>query len=131
MKKSFGIIVMTLFYLFASCGVYISMHYCGGKLKSLSFLSYRTDSGCCCGMKEKRKDCCKQKAIHIKIKDTQKSVDTLKPPHSLEKFIYASIFSLNLNYSFSILKTPKSFYHKPPPLISSEELYLSNGVLLI
>jgi hypothetical protein len=131
MKKSFGIIVMTLFYLFASCGVYISMHYCGGKLKSLSFMSYNTDDGCCCGMKDKRKDCCKQKAIYIKIKDNQKSVDTLKPPHSLEKFIYAGIFSLNLNYSISIPKTPKSFYHKPPPLISSEGLYLSHGVLLI
>lgn len=133
MKRSVTLIIMTLFYLFATCGVYIGMHYCGGKLKSYSFLPSGKNKGCCCGTKAKhRKGCCKDKAFYYKIKDNQKPTNELKPVLSAEKLIlFANGFSLNLNYSFAILETIKPVYPKPPPLISSEELYLSHRSLLI
>lgn len=133
MKKSAAIIVMTLFYLFTTCGVYIGMHYCGGNFKSLSFLPNGKSNGCCCGTKDKqRKGCCKDKAFYIKIKDNQKSASQLNPILSSERMIvFVNGFSLNLNYSFATLETLKPVYPKPPPLISSEDLYLTHRSLLI
>lgn len=132
MKKSFSILLITVLYLFVSSGVCFSLHYCGGKLKSLSLMSDNTEEGCCCGAKKKRKGCCEEKTVFIKVKDIHKSVNLLKAPDSTEKnLFYAAVYFLNLNYSTAILNSSRPSYHKPPPLISSTPLYLSYRVLLV
>ncbi len=132
MKKSFSILLIAVFYLFISSGVCFSLHYCGGKLKSFSFISYHAEDGCCCGAKKKRKGCCKEKTVFITVKDIHKSVDVLKAPSSTENhLLYTGTYVLKLNYSIAVLNSPTLSYHKPPPLISSTPLYLSYRVLLV
>lgn len=131
MKKSFSILLIAVFYLFVSSGLCFSLHYCGGKLKSFSLMSYNTEDGCCCGAKKKRKGCCQEKTVFIKVKDIHKSVTLLKAPHLSENLLYASVPILNLNYSISTFDSLFPSYHKPPPLISSTPLYLSYRALLI
>lgn len=132
MKKSFSILLIAVLYLFVSSGLCFSLHYCGGKLKNFSLISYNTEDGCCCGAKKKRKGCCEEKTVFIKVKDIHKSVSVLKAPDSTEKhLLYAGTYILKLNYSIAILNPPTLLYHKPPPLISSTPLYLSYRVLLV
>lgn len=134
MKKKTAIIVMMLFYMFTTCGIYIGFHYCNGKLKSVSFKSSEKEKGCCCGKKGKKgkKDCCKNKTVYIKIKDNQKLVDQLKPICPPEKIVpFANNFGLNLNYLPALPEVLLPTYHGPPPLISADQLYIRHGALLI
>lgn len=131
MKKNLSILLIAFIYLIISSGVYISMHYCGGKLKNFSLAYAHADDGCCCGSKEKNKNCCKEKTLYIKVKDIHKSVDLLKVPYSYEKIIGTGISVLDLNYSVIISNTQLPFYHKRPPPVPSTPIYLHHCVLLI
>ncbi len=131
MKKKLSILFIAFLYLFVSSGVYISMHYCGGKLKSFSFASNSSEDGCCCGTKAKNKNCCKEKALYLMVKDIHKSVDLLKIPLSQEKAIATDLCTLELNYSTVISNVQVCFYHKRPPPISYTQLYITNCTFLI
>lgn len=133
MKKSILISLIMLFYLFTTCGVYLSLHYCGGKLKSLSFIPYEKNNGCCCGKKYKsRKGCCKYKTVYIKLKDNQKATEQLKSIIPAERMIlFANAFNTNLNLSLTLSEASKEVYLKPPLLFSSNALYLTYRSLLI
>ena len=133
MKKNLSILMIAFIYLMVSSGIYISMHYCGGKFRSFSLIYSHADGGCCCGSKEKNKNCCKDKTLYIKVKDTHKSVDLLKAPDSYEKLIFTGLSVLDLNYSLVISNTKFPYYYhkRPPPTTSSTPLYLNNRALII
>lgn len=63
MLRKFTHIVLTMFLMVATTGVTFSMHYCGGKLKSVS-INYESKS--CCDMKG---GCCHNESIHFEVKE--------------------------------------------------------------
>ena len=137
MKKSSAILLLAAFHLVVSTGLCISVHYCGGKFKSLSFLATinKTENCCCgikkkcCGSKKKSKGCCKQKTTFIKVNEVHKSTNLLKAPVCLITLTNPTLWILKLNYSST--NTNSYTFHKPPSLLYFPPLYLNYGVLLI
>jgi hypothetical protein len=90
--KKLLILIFSLFYITASSGVMINLHYCMGEFVRWDF-SHHKDQHCAnCGMKEsKTKDCCKNEQKILKIDDAQKSTNT---NYQLPLFIFSSLPAL-------------------------------------
>jgi hypothetical protein len=127
MKKSL-IILFASFYLIIASGLTVSLHYCGGKLKEISFLNHENDKGCC-GKKKMSKNCCKDKITYFKVRDSHESSHLLKTPVPSYKItdIALPIFEHNFSESVSAIILN---YHAPP-VIYDNPLYLKHRVLLI
>lgn len=63
--KKFAVAILAILYITVSSGVAMSIHYCMGKVASVSLM--HTDHGC--GMK---KDCCKNEFKIVKLNDSHK-----------------------------------------------------------
>lgn len=130
MKKCI-IIIFSLFYLTLASGITVSLHYCGGKFKSISFFDIGVDESGCCGNKMKSKGCCDEKATFIKVKDNHHSSNTVN-------IVYNHFKILDAVLPINIFKFPKESnvayctlnYHAPPVLYDNP-LYLKHRVLLI
>ena len=128
MKKAL-IIFLTFIYLFVASGVAFNVHYCGGKISSISLLKKENDD--CCGKKRmKKKNCCKEKTSVLKINDTQYSSISLKTPTNTIKtidgsFVYVSL-KLNKNFGIKISST----VHAPPDIYQNP-IYLQHRILII
>ena len=119
--------MLASFYLVLASGLTLSLHYCGGKLKSVSLFSCNEDG--CCGSKMKSKDCCKNKTTFIKVKDT----------HNTSKIaeIYSANTQLIAIVQTQLCNSPRidevyvtSNYYAPPVLYD-KPLYLKHRVLII
>lgn len=128
MKNSI-IILFTMFYLMVTSGIAMNIHYCGGKIKSVSFFKNDTEKGCC-GSKKKSKGCCKDKKSFHKVKDNHKLSNYITLKHN--SFAdFNAIIPMQLNYTYTnCVKTITLNYHAPP-VIYDNPLYLKNRVLLI
>ncbi|MBI3518894.1 MAG: hypothetical protein HY062_06005 [Bacteroidetes bacterium] len=112
-------------------GITVSLHYCGGKFKSISFFDIGVDESGCCGNKMKSKGCCDEKATFIKVKDNHHSSNTVN-------IVYNHFKILDAVLPINIFKFPKESnvayctlnYHAPPVLYDNP-LYLKHRVLLI
>ena len=128
MKKSL-IILFASFYLILASGLSISLHYCGGKLKDISFFSSSNEEGCC-GTKKKSKGCCSEKSAFIKVKDNHFAGNSIKVLNSSIKSIPAPVF----NQLFEIQNPDISYtalnYHAPP-VFYDNPIYLKHRVLII
>lgn len=127
--KKLIIILFSFFYLGLTSGITLNLHYCGGKIKSISFFHSNDEDGCC-GKKMKSKGCCDEKTTIFKVKDNHQSSDNIKLAFNQYKVFDAVIpvlvskIILETN-SHSILN-----YHAPPVLYDNP-LYLKHRVLLI
>lgn len=90
MKKC-GILILTVFYFLVVSGFAIHIHYCGGKLKEISFLK---QEDCCCGSKKKTKGCCEEKTLGCKMQDNQKPASkvSLPFPVSNKQLVAVAVF---------------------------------------
>ncbi|MBI1836488.1 MAG: hypothetical protein HYR91_04410 [Flavobacteriia bacterium] len=127
--KGVVIILLSVFYLFVSAGTSINLHYCGGKLKNVSFHSF--DEKSCCGSKMKSKGCCHNQKIAIKVKDKQEKTE-------IESTFFISNVACVINSNLciqvgkiyiNIHKTPEN-YHAPPHGFQVP-IYIKNRVFLI
>jgi hypothetical protein len=128
--KKFTIILFAFFYLTVTSGIAVNIHYCGGKIKTVSlFAKGDTEKGCC-GSKKKSKGCCKDKKSFHKVKDNHKSSNCVVLKH-IGFNLYQAPAPMHINYSY--VKDVEQFvlnYHAPP-VIYDNPLYLKNRVLLI
>ena len=70
MKRIFVAIILVI-YTLPAIGLYISVHYCGGEIASVS-LGWEKSVKCPCGKKGKEiPGCCEDKDISIKLHDDQ------------------------------------------------------------
>lgn len=127
MKKAFALI-FAFVYLYSSTGICINLHYCGGKVQSISLL--HTDEDGCCKGSMKKKDCCKEKTAFVKISDSQASASALQVPGSkvLLLDLAAPANEICLNEASLLSNIP--FDHAPPDLLAAPP-YLKNRVLRI
>ena len=129
MKKTF-IILLASFYLIVASGLAVSIHYCGGKLKQISFINNNNEKGCC-GSKKKSKGCCKTKTAFLKVKDNHEANSLVKSPTPAK--LTANVLPTALVYTVYVNNVCNSVinYHAPPVIIYGNPLYLENRVLLI
>jgi hypothetical protein len=77
MLKKISITILAVFYLVVTSGVMMNIHYCMGKVSSVSFIHEKDHSdGSCnkCGMDKTENHCCKDEAKSIKLSDTHQSL---------------------------------------------------------
>lgn len=75
--RKFLIFTILIVYTGLASGINVQLHYCGGKLKSISLLGHHDENGCC-GNKMKSKDCCANKHSFLKVKDSHHVSSILK-----------------------------------------------------
>ena len=128
MKKGF-ILLFALCYLYSSSGISINLHYCGGKIKSVSL--FQTDEEACCKGKMKKAGCCKDKNAFVKIEDSQASASSLQIPgsKSIQSVFIGQVHRVALNELLSAEFIPLS--HAPPNPDSAPPSYLKNRVFRI
>lgn len=127
MKKTV-IILLAAFYLIIASGVTFNLHYCGGKLKTVSLFSNNEEG--CCGSKKKSKGCCKDKTTLIKVEDSHQLSHIAK----VNSANIISLATLSVQLLFNLESgsdaEPTPNYHSPPVLYDNP-LYLKNQVFLI
>ncbi len=130
MKKL--LLLFSLFlYLISASGIKINVHYCGGKLKQISFFDIKEKQGCC-GNKIRSKGCCKNKTAFVKITDLHKSSVDLKLTEPYCQLTDQLLPVLELFFSAPAASADVSFYYySKPPDLSSPALYISNNTFLI
>ena len=66
--KTSAVVLLTFFYSFCAVGLGVNVHYCNGKIASVSIGFSKEE--CCCQKESKRK-CCSDKAVVLKIESKQ------------------------------------------------------------
>lgn len=127
--KKVSIILCCIFYFIVASGFTISLHYCGSKIKVISFNSTAKEVGCC-GTKKKSKGCCKDKSTFVKVKDNHFSGNSIKLQYKPLKTISAPFFNQlfevqNPNIAYTLL----NYY--APAVLYDNPIYLKHGVLII
>jgi len=72
MMKKFFISMIAVFYLAVTSGMVMNIHYCMGKISSISFSHDKDhDDGACskCGMSKTENHCCKDDVKTVKLND--------------------------------------------------------------
>ncbi|WGQ07795.1 hypothetical protein QG516_14625 [Pedobacter gandavensis] len=116
------------FYLITMIGFALNMHFCGGKLSEIRWIETASCSACKASEKKQLSgDCCKDKSVEAKIKDSHQVGSKVKLPmdFSLEMFfspMIAEVFRQLLPTLFS------SVENKAPPLSSILSLHAFNCV---
>lgn len=122
MKKT-GVIILTVFYFIVASGFAVNMHFCAGKLKTISLMH---EDDCCCGSKKKTKGCCEEKTIVCKINDNQKLDSKTTVPDISVKELSAYFVLLHFlvpqNLSVDHIIPPDT----SPPYLFSDQHFLVN-----
>ena len=112
MKQLF-IILLAFVYLTSTAGVNVEMHYCHGKLKSVSLASI-LHKDCCCKMKAAMKNgCCKTEVKTCKLNENHKPEIFSTIPDFSKWIQVSSLSSSSTLYFTSPLVT--EFNSNPPP----------------
>jgi len=127
--KKIGVIILLFCYLMPAIGLSVTQHYCGGKLVSVSVFSASSPK-CSCGKKLMKKDCCEDKIIVLKLKDTQNFAKKVVGNFSQTFKLITQCFPI-YNGPAVTLSFEKHLPFSHPPLQKSESLYLLNQVFLI
>ena len=128
--KKLLVVFLLCCYLIPCFGVSVSVHYCGGKVASISILP-NSPPKCACGKRMMKRGCCKDKTVQFKATGEQtiaKQAPTLTPKNSSsvpQYFIVKTAF-----FYKGVIAVNVPFAH-PPPLHRGIPVFLSNRVLLI
>jgi hypothetical protein len=123
-------IILLFIYLVCVSGARINVHYCGGKIKDISFFQMNEKEGCC-GNKMKSKNCCKDKFAVLKVKDIHKSAHGLKVQDVISQMKNFIVPVLLLNFCANNTSSDVFVDCPDPPDLNVPDIYLNNRVLLI
>ena len=126
--KKFLVFTLLLVYTTFASGINLQLHYCQGKLKSISFNKEKEND--CCGSKIKKKNCCNNKASFFKVNDKHSSNASLTVASCKGKISQAIFVLQDFKLYVSVKGSCISHYHAPPVIYDSP-LYLKNRVLII
>jgi hypothetical protein len=117
------------FYLFSVIGIALSMHFCGGKLASVTIYSSKSACKFCKNEAVDKKDdgCCKNTKVDVKVKDNHQLTSSLKLP-KLADFEclfqpYATLGLKKLQFYFL-----SKMENKAPPASRSIAIHVLNCV---
>jgi hypothetical protein len=117
MIKKLFISIIAVIYLVVTTGMVVNIHYCMGKISSISF-SHENDhkDGSCskCGMNKTENHCCTDDVKYVKITDAHQSAQTDISEAGSVSTVPVFFISLNTALQGSA-KEPLSYYFSPPP----------------
>jgi hypothetical protein len=127
-KKLF-IAILAVLYFGVSSGMVVNIHYCMGKVSSVTLSS--EEKACKCSKLAKKKmPCCKSESKLVKMQDDQQTslISHLVAPVLAEIILLYSTISIPSPVSFDVIET---VYDHGPPLVNSSPLYLQYNVFRI
>lgn len=128
--KKIVVILLLLIYGTATMGATIHMHYCMNKFVGWSLWHSKKEKECGkCGMKEKKKGCCKDEHKQVKLKaEHQKS----NAAQYIQLLDFPALITPIADFNFNIISTSLVLpVSNGPPKIPVERLYIRNCVFLI
>jgi len=125
--KKFLIFSLLLVYTTFASGINLQLHYCQGKLKSISLFEKEKN---CCKSKIKKKKCCDNKTSFFKVSDKHSSNASLTVAPCKVKTSPAIFISQTFKLYASVQGSCITDYHAPP-VSYDPPLYLKNRVLII
>lgn len=130
--KKVLILIVAVFYLAVSSGLAMNIHYCMGKIASVTFGHEKDHSdGDCgkCGMDKTENHCCKDETQFIKLTDSQQT-------SKLSELLQTVIVSIPITETClqlpqqGLTVEPYTDYFSPPPA-TLNKVYLSVNVFRI
>jgi len=126
--RKLTLIFLAVIYIIPVIGVSVNAHFCRGNLSSVSLFSSQ-DNSCTCISTKPKKNCCDDKILSIKIKETPQVTSTL----NFEAKIFQPFISIFVWNDYQLPSYSKSvsynFYHPPGPI--TEQLFIRNRILII
>lgn len=129
-SKRILLLLVVFLYLIPSIGFTVSVHYCGGKLASVSFLDTNESKKCPCGSGMSKKSCCENVVLSLKLsgqqqKNTPPSWDVAVIALLPVKTTFESLIS-------TVVERPVPAYlSESPPGRFKQPIYLQNESFLI
>jgi DNA topoisomerase VI subunit B len=117
------------FYLFSVIGIALSMHFCGGKLASVTVYSNKAACKFCKTEAADKKDdgCCKNTKVEVKVKDNHQSTASFKLPK-----LFNAEYVFHPFATFVLKKITATFFNKienkAPPALHNVARHLLNCV---
>lgn len=126
MKKFLASILLVIYFT-ASTGFVVSSHYCMDEFNAAEIGLAQSDSCSKCGMHTSDSTgCCRSE---IRVLKLQQDVQMVKTILSLFQPAFSFVHPVeHIATSFYNFLFPASYYQHPPPLISKQDIYLSNCV---
>ena len=122
-------ISLCAFYLFSVIGVALSLHFCGGKLASISASNAKEVCKYCKSEPIAQKDdnCCKNTKIDVKVKNNHQIESAVKLPKvfSIDAFIPRIAHTIFKQFLPSLFNKAES---RNPPKITGVALHVMNCV---
>lgn len=118
--RKFVCIILIFVYPLLTSGVVLQLHYCGGKLSSVS-LALSDAHSCSCGSKSMKKGCCKNESLHVKVKGDHKTSNNVLLP-------LTTCNNIGCVLPVTEILIPQgqyivvSNYHSPPPKLNTHRL---------
>jgi hypothetical protein len=83
-------ILLSVLLLVSNVGLAFNVHYCGGKMASVSLVSQKSNADKdCCGKSEKKSSCCKDKKIKLEKKTDNSVLKTFSFQLEIPFTVYA------------------------------------------
>lgn len=127
--KRIGLICLCVFYLVITTGVNLTIHFCGGQIKSVGFL--QEEKKRCCGNKAMPVGCCQDEAVLVQLKAAHTLIDAI--PISFENTVsdsHSYLFQQERPSSIFISTASLSNNHSPPG-VPTQPLYILHRVFII
>lgn len=124
MLKRLLIALIAVFYLSAASGVVVNLHYCMGKIASVSLMHDKDhDDGNCskCGMDKTENHCCKDDVIVVKLNDTHQPSVISWVLSGISQELPQQPVDLTISEQGTSSDTP--IHYLAPPPASSNKLY--------
>jgi hypothetical protein len=130
--KKILILIVAMLYLTVSSGLAMNIHYCMGKISSVTFGHEKDhNDGTCnkCGMSKTENHCCSDETQFIKLTDSQQ---TTKLPELLQSFsitIPENDVALQMPQQGLTVEPYTDYFSPPPPTLN--KVYLAVNVFRI
>lgn len=130
MVKTILIYSLAVFYFLISVRLTANIHYCGGKIKTISIVGFSTHKSCCAG-KPMKKGCCEDVQLCFKKNsvDQQSSSTVLFLSHVIPSEPVHTVIT-DQNEELYIPKNIKPSVNAPPPELMIPT-YLKHCVFII
>ena len=128
LKQKLAISLCT-FYLVSVIGVALSLHFCGGKLASVSASNAKASCKYCKSepVTQKEDNCCKNTKVDVKVKDSHQAESAIKMPRllSIDVFIHPNISRV---FSYFLPSVFNSLENEAPPNVAGVAIHVMNCV---
>jgi hypothetical protein len=130
--KKILILIVAMLYLTVSSGLAMNIHYCMGKISSVTFGHKKDHSdGTCgkCGMDKTENHCCSDETQFIKLTDSQQSTKLPELLQSVSLIAPVVFASMQIPVQGTTVEPYTDYFSPPPPTLN--KVYLAVSVFRI